>query len=257
MKSSDFRNEARKNLNGNWSKVTTITLSYLFISIVFSLIGIIIPEELRSFFSLALFVFEVPLSFGFLLSLFKIYIGEDSKPFDFFSLGFDKFSKAWTTYFHILLKILLPLILSGLSIFLVAFGMVFAAMSTLFNYSNPVIATSTITFLIIALIGVILYATFTIWLITKSYYYYLSYIILADKPDISSKEAVTLSKNLMKGHRGKLFCLHFSFIGWSILSILSLGIGFIWLIPYMQFAQFSFFKSLSTSEEFDSPINSN
>ena len=40
MKSSDFRNYAREKLKGKWGKVAKITLSYLFISIIFAIIGI-------------------------------------------------------------------------------------------------------------------------------------------------------------------------------------------------------------------------
>ena len=50
----------------------------------------------------------------------------------------------------------------------------------------------------------------------------------------------------MTGKRGKLFCLQFSFIGWAILATLTLGIGFLWLIPYIQFATISFYKSLTS-----------
>ena len=41
------------------------------------------------------------------------------------------------------------------------------------------------------------------------------------------------SKNLMKGYKLDLFLLWLSFIGWALLAILTLGIGFLWLSPYV------------------------
>ncbi|RRK10849.1 DUF975 family protein [Lactiplantibacillus garii] len=46
------------------------------------------------------------------------------------------------------------------------------------------------------------------------------------------RDALTRSRQLMVGHKWQLFCLQLSFIGWGILSGLTLGIGQLWLIPY-------------------------
>ena len=46
----------------------------------------------------------------------------------------------------------------------------------------------------------------------------------------------------MTGKRGKLFCLQLSFIGWAILAVFTLGIGYLWLIPYVQIAIIAFYK---------------
>lgn len=92
------------------------------------------------------------------------------------------------------------------------------------------------------LVGAILLVASLIWSITKSYYYQLSYIVSAEKPELSSKEAVKESEKLMAGKRGKLFCLQLSFIGWAILAIFTFGIGYLWLVPYTQFAIIAFYK---------------
>ena len=49
----------------------------------------------------------------------------------------------------------------------------------------------------------------------------------------------------MIGNRSKLFCLHLSFIGWAILAVLTFGIGYLWLLPYIQFSMFAFYKKLT------------
>ncbi|MDO7206189.1 DUF975 family protein [Paraclostridium bifermentans] len=46
---------------------------------------------------------------------------------------------------------------------------------------------------------------------------------------------------MMKGHKFDYFVLELSFIGWSILCVLSLGIGFLWLVPYFEITLTNFY----------------
>ena len=48
----------------------------------------------------------------------------------------------------------------------------------------------------------------------------------------------------MNGKKTKLFLLQLSFIGWVILSILTLFIGFIFLYPYIYTTLSKFYKEL-------------
>ena len=48
---------------------------------------------------------------------------------------------------------------------------------------------------------------------------------------------------------GRLFCLRFSFIGWDILSILTLGIGDLWRTPYQNAATAAFYRELVPLEK--------
>ena len=49
----------------------------------------------------------------------------------------------------------------------------------------------------------------------------------------------------MEGNRWRLFCLEISFIGWAILSALTLGIGNLWLRPYTESATAAFYREIS------------
>ena len=49
---------------------------------------------------------------------------------------------------------------------------------------------------------------------------------------------------LMDGHKQQLFLLDLSFIGWVILASLTLGIGFLWLVPYWQTTRVHFYEDL-------------
>ena len=81
--------------------------------------------------------------------------------------------------------------------------------------------------------------------IVASYSYAMTGYILAENPELSAGEAITQSKEMMYGHRWRLFCLHWSFIGWEILSILTLGVGSLWLRPYKQAAAAAFYREVS------------
>lgn len=78
--------------------------------------------------------------------------------------------------------------------------------------------------------------------IIKSYSYSMAFFLKAKKPELSGNEAISLSSEIMYGKRFQLFCLHFSFFGWAVLSILTLGIGLFFLIPYMEASSTAFYE---------------
>lgn len=80
--------------------------------------------------------------------------------------------------------------------------------------------------------------------IIAGYRYSMSFYILYDNPNIGAMEALNLSKKIMMGNKWRLFCLHLSFIGWGFLCILTLGIGFLWLIPYINTSVANFYESV-------------
>ncbi|MDE6870406.1 MAG: DUF975 family protein [Clostridia bacterium] len=85
--------------------------------------------------------------------------------------------------------------------------------------------------------------------IIKTYSYSMSYYILLDDPNISANDARKKSMAMMKGNKWRLFCLQFSFIGWMLLSLLTFGILFFWVAPYMEVAKAKFYLSLLPEEE--------
>lgn len=84
--------------------------------------------------------------------------------------------------------------------------------------------------------------------IVKTYSYAMTFYILRDDPDMPANDAITESRRMMDGNKFRLFCLHFSFIGWLLLSALTFGILLLWIIPYMQTAQAAFYESLKNDQ---------
>lgn len=76
------------------------------------------------------------------------------------------------------------------------------------------------------------------------YRYSMAFYILNDNPEIGAMDALRESKKMMIGYKGKLFLLHLSFIGWAILSVITAGIGFLWLTPYINTTTANFYENL-------------
>ncbi len=83
--------------------------------------------------------------------------------------------------------------------------------------------------------------------IIKSYSYAMTMFVLRDNPHMSADEAITESMHLMSGHKWKLFRLDLSFIGWICLGVITFGIGFLWISPYMAIARAKFYDDLKSN----------
>ena len=79
--------------------------------------------------------------------------------------------------------------------------------------------------------------------IIAGYRYAMAPFVLLENPDMTASEAIEASKQMMDGHKMDLFLLDLSFIGWELLCVLSLGIGYLWLRPYRNAAYAAFFRS--------------
>lgn len=79
--------------------------------------------------------------------------------------------------------------------------------------------------------------------------YYMTFYIIAENDSMGPLEAITKSKKMMYGNKWKLFCMFFRFLGWALLSLLTLGIGFLWLIPYMFISFAKFYDDLRVGDE--------
>ncbi len=226
MSSGEYRFEAREVLQGKWGKGALIILAYLAFYFVINLVlGLFLPE---SIFDLIDIVISVPIQMGIIVSFFKLYEDPQVGAFDFVNSAISNFGKSWGIAFYTILKLFIPILILVISSILIAVCAI---------GGNGALLT---------IIGVIILGD-SIYLTLKSYYYQLAYIVSADNPEYTSKEAVEKSETLMKGNRWNLFCLQFSFIGWAFLSVFTLGIGFLWLIPYTQVAMISFYKNISNS----------
>lgn len=118
------------------------------------------------------------------------------------------------------------------------------SLDTLFKYF-PQWKTMVIAGLLQTLYVILWSLLFVIPGIIASYRYAMTSFILAENPELTASEAIDRSKELMDGNKWRLFCLGLSFIGWGILCVFTLGIGNLWLTPYIQAAFAAFYRDIT------------
>ena len=85
--------------------------------------------------------------------------------------------------------------------------------------------------------------------IIASLSYSMTYYIIRDDPTVGALEAIGRSKKMMRGSKWKFFCLQWRFLGWALLCLLTLGIGFLWLAPYMMTSMARFYEDLKQGRQ--------
>ena len=81
--------------------------------------------------------------------------------------------------------------------------------------------------------------------VIMAYAYSMAIYVANDNPELSAMDAIRKSRELMDGHKWDLFVLDLSFIGWIFLCLLTCGIGFFFLAPYIEMAHVEFYRELT------------
>lgn len=80
--------------------------------------------------------------------------------------------------------------------------------------------------------------------IIAGYRYRFALYNLCENPEMGVMEAINMSKAQTRGHKWELFVLDLSWIGWSLLCALTLGILSIWITPYIQQTDIGYFQAI-------------
>jgi uncharacterized membrane protein len=193
----ELRAMAREQLKGNWGNPVIVTLIYMVIIILVSVVpyvGGIIS-----------FILSGPFILGLVTYFINLKRGNNSKIENIFS-GFSNFGSA------LVLNLLMCIFIFLWTLLLIVPGII------------------------------------------ASLRYSMAYYILSDNPDIGAMNALNKSKELMQHNKKKLFSLWISFIGWGLCCILTLGIGFLWLIPYMSLSMVNFYEDIIKIPQIDNPV---
>lgn len=88
----------------------------------------------------------------------------------------------------------------------------------------------------------------------KIYEYKMIPYILAENPQIKPKDAFKISKEMMKNNKWKTFMLELSFIGWSIVSILTFGLlNLLYANPYKATTMTELYANLKENSKNNNP----
>jgi uncharacterized membrane protein len=87
--------------------------------------------------------------------------------------------------------------------------------------------------------------------IIKSISYSLSFYVLADHPELTALEAISVSKKLTKGHKMDIFVTYLSFIGWYLLCAIPIAgqaLKFAYVTPYINTTMANIYRILSGTD---------
>ncbi len=118
----------------------------------------------------------------------------------------------------------------------------------IFKYVGAVIPLITITLLV--MIFTFLWSLlFIVPGIIAALGYSMVYLLYIDQPDQLPMEYLNKSNEMMKGYKWDYFKFSLSFLGWIVFSIITFGIGLIWTIPYVSFAETIYYVELKKKKE--------
>lgn len=199
--------EARTNLSGIWTKVVVFSLIYYSVTQVIYIITILILMIILSIPLLAPFAHIINLLIAFMITPL-LYVG-------FYRYFLD-----------------------------IKAGGVTGDYDVLFRWFKKGFLRIVLTYFVVCVYILLWTCLLIVPGIIKSIAYAQTFFILAEDDMITPSSAIRKSQNMMRGYKMQYFLLNLRFIGWTLLSILTLGVGFIWLIPYMMTAFAGFYNEL-------------
>ncbi len=85
--------------------------------------------------------------------------------------------------------------------------------------------------------------------IVKSMAYSQTFFIMNEHPEYAGREAIDASQEMMRGHKWEYFVLNLSFIGWFLLSSLTIGLLLFYVMPYYQATMAEYYRYLKEEQE--------
>lgn len=227
MTSSEIKKDAKVKLSGKYFYLIVINVFYALITIAVSYLPSLVGGSsensgLNLITLIIYFLFYIillPLNFGVIASTIKIVRNEDVSYTEFINIGLNNLGKVWKLALRTFLKLIIPIFILLVSLFMISYGLV-GALASAFGGEGVATANSNI----FLLGGLVLGAIGFIYLIIKSLSYSLSQFLLFDKPYQNSSELLDESYNLMKNNKARYVSLILSFIGWYLLIFLVVSI---------------------------------
>lgn len=244
---SEIRSAARAALSGHWADGALLAFIYLLISWTFSRICFMRLEAIHlgvgSLASLPL----LPLGWGFCIMFLLNCRGvEGSFNIGHLFDGYKDFKRIFPTLFVKELYLILWALLGAIVYFLILWFVLRYGMVCISSPNPSSVWEGDGGYPLIEWVIVLFPALIPAFI--KSLSYSMTPFILYDKKEMGTK-AIDLSMKMMKGHKMELFILYLTFIGWGILCIFTLGIGYFWLVPYINASLAGYYEEVKADYE--------
>ncbi len=214
-------------------------------------------EAIEVLFCIFIILLTVPFYFGFVQAMWKKIKGENgiaikdtwagAKQHYDFSIGYALAVSGVEFVATILLTIVYLVSLPILALVLDLNALPPELMDAIKSQGVPMILlfTSVGKPLRVMLLSVLVFSLATIIIyVWVKYMYGMAIFIRIENPTIGVMDAMKASRKMMYGHKWQYFVLSLTFMGWIILAILSCGIGFLWLVPYMTATKAAFYEEI-------------
>lgn len=245
---SQLRAAGRADLKGRWSEAAMLTFVSLLLTLFVSGVGSIIdlcvfgPRALNAsatldvltllrnqssgIFSMLLSLLLIPVGWSFNITFLANHRHESDDPF-----GVGNLFTGYHHFWRVLGTMLLQSILVGLGVIL------FAVLLLV----GQIVSMPSIAVLVLCVVCGILALCFAIWM---DLCLTLVSFILRDHPELGIIDILRQSVRMMDGYKCKYLLLQLSFLGWVLLCIPTLGIGLLWVVPYIGQTQANFYEQL-------------
>lgn len=234
MNFSDIKAKSREQLEGNWLKSAGVMLvMFLVMMLIYGFINGLLSQ-----------ILIIPISASVTALLFRVANNE--------GLDFKKFTLSKSEYIRYfvykLIILAIQLVVAMAVIVVVTGGMMFTIVGDgpggMVNDLYTSMSTTALGIAIVAYLGLT-----TLFLYIDIVYSMTPYIIFRNNEDIDGISAMKYSRELVKGYKWNIFLFELSFIGWGILALLSVGIGFLFLAPYYEVSLSNYYLELVKIKE--------
>ncbi len=229
MTTKEIRKNASAKLKERLGKAMLVSLTYTIITLLMNYIPMAG--------GIATIVIGPVLIFGLYKAIIMLIQGKQVKAFDFFTLGFDNFSKVWGLIWEVFKKTWVPLLLIIVGAIIMLAGVMAGAVWSIgtagmssSSIGDTASSVMSIVMLVAMLIGFGVMIGGSIWYFIKSLKYILVNFYLAKNPNLSAKEIMAMNEQDMQGNVGKmarimifylLITMGIVVLGWIITFIVS------------------------------------
>ena len=248
LSNKEIRALSREQLKGHWLKFVLINLVMIIVAVGGSYLANF--KGMREI-TLVELLAQVFISLGMFRLLLDIAKGR--------GFNFSNFRQPGRVYLRYLLVVILLVLLVGAVNFVLMAILFSVVLSMAMGGSVSILSgiNSESIFPLLGSIGaglvVLLLVIYVIILAINLYigftYSMVDLIVLANHDDNGAIDSLGASRKLMKGYKWRFFKLNLSFIGWAILCIFTLGIGFLWLSTYINMSTVNFYQELLKERE--------
>ncbi|GEM_PF-1768990 len=247
----ELKTRSKEQLRGQWTTVVLITLGICVLE--FIIVRIINSYELNGNYSISFSLLNTLVTISIPIFTYTLYLkltrGVKVKVSDMFVSGRTYLKAIGVTLLQMLMFIpaIIVTVMVGTAIII---GLISAI-----GIADSIFIPSDIQYLfysysfieVLRFVGVILivFLVISIPIMILGIYLYPCIILMCEDDSRGVGECIGMSFRLMSGNVWSYFVLQLSYVGWALLCILTLGIGYLWLIPYINTVNMNFFNEIT------------